>query len=342
MGLVGLLIIVRAALPILLKHRINEAINEVEGYHGGVSDVDLQLYRGGFYIQQIQIFEEASKDPSIPMVSLAELDFSIHWRSLFKGKFVGEVYMDSLGVNFIRRTEPQTVDSVDARINLIQQIQQLNPINLNIFQITNGQVAYKDPGANPKIDIALHEFDLRAENLGNVINPKDALPANFKLTATTLDSGSVYLSGGLNYLLNPPNFDYNFKLEKIDMVRFNELFQAYAKLGVSRGELNFYSEGKAINGKLEGYAKPLIVGLEIAPADSSDGLASRINRGLAELGSNIFENKEKEQIGTKIPVEGRITGTDADVLQSIWNFVKNAFIEAYAMKLDQSIGEVDM
>ncbi len=46
--LAGLLIGLRAALPVLAKKQVNKNLNELDGYHGAVSDVRMRLGRGGF------------------------------------------------------------------------------------------------------------------------------------------------------------------------------------------------------------------------------------------------------------------------------------------------------
>lgn len=339
-GLIVFLVALRMALPYLLKDRINKSIDAIEGYNGGLEDVDLQLYRGGFHLEKLKIYEEASSNPEIPIVDLAHLDFSIHWKSLFKGSFVGEVYMDTLLINFTKRKEAAKTesDSTDTRVKLIEELQGLNPILINIFEIKNSKIAYKDPTSTPTIDVALNDFYLKAENLGNVEDDTDELPAKILLKSTTMDSGTIQLDAEMNYLLDPPDFDFDFEIERLNLPRFNEFFEAYANLGLESGHLNFYAEGKARSGDFTGYVKPLIENLEIAPADSSDGLFQKIYEGAVEIGTEIFENQKKDQIGTRVPISGSLDNSKVNVLQSVWNFVRNAFFDAYKKEIERSIG----
>ncbi len=338
-AIVALLIGIRLALPFILENHINKALNKIEGYHGSVDDVDLQLYRGGFQLYDLILFEEASENPDLPIVDLKKLDFSIQWNALFKGKFVGEVYLDTLDVNFTKRKDEADtmVDSTDQRINLIQEVQKLNPILINIFEINNGSLSYIDPTSEPKVDVKLNNFNLYARNLGNVVDRLKELPASIVFEAATMDSGYIHLDAQMNYLLDPPDFDFDFKMEHINFPRFNEFFEAYAKFDIETGEFNFYAEGKAKNGVLEAYAKPLIEGLEIAPADEDDGVLKKIYEGALEIGTEIFENSKEDQFGTKVPISGTLENDEAAVLQSLWNFVKNAFIEAYKQEIERTI-----
>ncbi|MCZ4407440.1 DUF748 domain-containing protein [Cryomorphaceae bacterium 1068] len=339
--LTGLVLLIgfRIALPFIMKGQINKNLDNIEGYNGAVADVDLQLYRGGFQIENLKIFEEASEKPEVPLVDLAHLDFSIEWRALLKGSFVGEVYLDSLLVNFTQRKseEINDTDTTDARIELIKEIQSFNPIKINILEVKNSQLVYFDPTSEPVVDIELKEFYLRAENLGNVVNEDKDLPASLVFKSTTRDSGSIHLEAQMNYLMDPPDFDFDLEIERIDIPRFNEFFDAYANLDFESGYFNFYSEGKARDGEVEGYAKPLIEGLEVAKADSSEGLVKKIYRGAVEVGTDLFKNQEEDQIGTKVPISGSFNDSEVDILQSIWNFIKNAFFEAYRQEIERSI-----
>ncbi|MGB6034678.1 MAG: DUF748 domain-containing protein [Cryomorphaceae bacterium] len=335
-----LLIGFRISLPFLLQDRIIRSINDIEGYSGSVGNVDLQIYRGGFKVEELKIFEAASEKPEIPLVNLGLLDFSIQWKALLKGHFVGEVYLDTLLVNFTKRKEDtkSDQDSLDNRIKLIAELQKLNPIQINILEISNSEIFYIDPTTEPEVNVALKEINLRAENLRNVQSSSDDLPASIQVTTSAMDRGMIDLKAEMNYLLEPPDFDIDLEIEQLNLVQFNEFFEAYANLGLKSGTLNFYSEAAARNGQIEGYIKPLIKNLEIADTDSTDGLIKKIYKGAVQAGTELFENQKKDQIGTKVPISGSLEKSQVKILQSLLNFFKNAFIEAYRLEIERSIG----
>lgn len=336
---VVLIIAFRISLPFLLQDRIIRSINDIDGYSGSVGNVDLQIYRGGFKVEELKIFEEASEKPEVPLVALGLLDFSIQWKALLKGHFVGEVYLDTLLVNFTKReeeSEPEQ-DSLDTRIKLITELQKLNPIQINILEISNSEISYIDPTSEPKVDVTMKEIHLRAENLRNVQSDSDDLPASIQVSTSAMESGVIDLKAEMNYLLEPPNFDIDLEIERLNLVRFNEFFEAYANLGLKSGTLNFYSEAAARNGQIEGYVKPLIKNLEIADTDSTDGLIKKLYKGAVQVGTDLFENQKKDQIGTKVPISGSIENSQVKIFQSLLNFFKNAFIEAYKLEIERSI-----
>jgi hypothetical protein len=96
-------------------------------------------------------------------------------------------------------------------------------------------------------------------------------------------------------------------------------------------------ELKADKGQVEGYSKPIIKNLEIAPADSGDSFLNKAYEKIVQAGVELFENGEKDQIASRIPISGTLKNQDADIFSSIWNVFRNAFIEAFAMKLEYSV-----
>lgn len=336
-AIVVILIGVRIALPFLAENRINKSLDDIEGYHGGVGDVSMNLYRGGFVVSDLLIFEEASADTTIPLVDLREFDFSIEWRALFKGEFVGEVYLDTLLINFTKIQEEAEIDSTNDRSNLIEELQKLNPITLNIVEVKNAQINYKDPTSDPMIDVAFKEFYLKAENLGNVVDDSKELPATLEVRANSADSGRISINAQMNILKDPPDFNYDVKIEGLALAHYNEVFDAKANIKIQRGKFNLYSEGKAKDGVVDAYAKPLVIDLEVADADSSASLLKKVYTGIVDFGVDIFTNSDEDQTGTKIPIEGTFEKADPQIFQTIINFFKNAFFEAYIREIEHSI-----
>ncbi len=328
---------IRAFLPYLLENRINRQLDSIDGYHGSVEDVDLALYRGGFKIHELKIFEEQSLTDSVPIVNLTELDFSIEWRALFKGKFVGEVYLTQLDVNLVKREKVEAEEEKSSRKELIKTVQTFNPIQINIFEIKSGSLKYADPSTNPEISIELDSIYLKAENLRNVRTRDKDLPASAKFRSSNKSGMKTSIDADLNYLSSPPDFDVDIELEKLDVNKFNEATEAYANLDVESGHFNLFMEMKAENGQVEGYSKPIIKNLKIAPADSGDSFLNKAYEKIVQAGVELLENGEKDQIASRISISGSLQNQDAELLGAIWNLFKNAFIEAFAMKLEHSI-----
>src|SRR5690606_21994178 len=97
--LVVVLIAVRAYLPIWITDYANKTLDNIPGYSGSITDVDLALYRGAYVIKSLKIFKDG-KDIPVPFVDIRNIDLSLQWGALFRGEIVGDVTLDNPKLNF--------------------------------------------------------------------------------------------------------------------------------------------------------------------------------------------------------------------------------------------------
>jgi hypothetical protein len=77
----GLLIALRAALPLVLERYVNKQLDQLKGYSGSVADIDLSLWRGAYQIDGLRVVKTGGKVP-IPFVSARQIDLSVQWKAL--------------------------------------------------------------------------------------------------------------------------------------------------------------------------------------------------------------------------------------------------------------------
>ncbi|HKJ78584.1 MAG TPA: hypothetical protein VKA10_03570, partial [Prolixibacteraceae bacterium] len=104
MLVIGLLLAFRIALPFLVKNYVNKTLDGLDGYTGSVSDVDLNLFRGAYVIDSLNIKMTGDTIP-IPFVSIPKTDISVHWRALFDGAIVGEIIFTQPDINFAKTSD---------------------------------------------------------------------------------------------------------------------------------------------------------------------------------------------------------------------------------------------
>lgn len=94
----------------------------------------------------------------------------------------------------------------------------------------------------------------------------------------------------------------------------------------------------ADNGKLEGYVKPIIQNLQVLDWEKEEeSFLNKVWQGIVEGITQIFNNKEKDQIATKTPISGDLNNLDVGVWPTVWNIFKNAFIEALSKQVEGTI-----
>ncbi len=331
----GILVAVRIALPFFIENYVNKTLRNLEGYNGSVEDVDLALFRGAYVIDSVKIVKE--KDSiSIPFISIAKIDLSVHWKALFKGSIVGEIILEKPDVNFV--TEQGKTKQNGSEADWTQTLKELIPLRINRFEINNGHVAFKDFSTNPKIDLAVENLHLLATNLTNIQSKEKTLPSGLEATGTSVGGGTFSANAKLNVLKEVPDLDLNFEFENVDMTALNDFIKAYANADVESGTFNLYTEIVVDDAELTGYVKPVMENLKIISLDKEEGgffqkAWETLVAGVAEL----FENQPEEQLATQVPLSGNLNNPKIGVWPTVWNIFKNAFIEALSKKLNNTI-----
>jgi hypothetical protein len=337
LGIVVLLITFRIFLPTIVLNYVNKTLAKVPGYYGHVDDIDIALYRGAYQIKDIYLNKKDNATQKQTEFFKAKLiDLSIEWRALFKGKLAGELEFFSPTLIFTKdKAELGDVkkDTSDFR----EILSSFMPFKINRFEVTDGTIAYKDPGATPNVDIRLKETYVLAQNLTNANSEKAVLPATVTARAKTY-GGTVDLNMKLNPLEANTPFDLSAELKNVNLVELNDFFKAYANVDVNKGTLGLYTEFASKDRSYVGYVKPIIKDLDVlGPEDKTDNFFRKVWEGIVGGAGVLLENKNKDQVATKVPIEGNYSGSHTNIIEAIWQLLRNAFIQALMPSLDNQI-----
>jgi hypothetical protein len=211
------------------------------------------------------------------------------------------------------------------------------PLKVNRFEINSGKMSYKDPEASPQVDISFTNIRALAQNLTNANNDKVVLPATLTASANAYE-GTASLNMKVNPLAERTTFDLNAELKKTNLILLNDFLKAYAKVDVNKGRLGLYTEFASKNGWYIGYVKPVIEDLDVlGPEDKKDNLFRKIWEGMVGSAAVILENRKTDQLATKVPIEGNLNGSDTDILETVFELLRNAFIQALMPAIDNKI-----
>jgi hypothetical protein len=330
-GMLAALIGLRIALPSIVTHYVNKALNDIPGYRGSIAGVDISLYRGAYSIDEVKIFK-LTGNREIPFIDIPILDVSVEWKALFDGAIVGEVIFDRLTLNFINQQQ------AGENVNWAAKVKELLPIRINRLQILDGVVVFYDFFTEPKVDLRLSGLNLVALNFANAEDQRDPLPATVKAKAVSLGDGRLELDARVNPLKRVPDLDMDLKFENVDMPALNDFFRAYAGVDVEQGNFSLYSELVVKDGVLQGYIKPVAEDVEIIDADKDDqSPISLLWESIVALAVEIFKNKSEDQLATQVPLSGDLNNVEVSVWAAIWNIFRNGFIEAFSKSTNNSI-----
>ncbi|MEP6645879.1 MAG: DUF748 domain-containing protein [Saprospiraceae bacterium] len=336
LALLVLLIAIRLVLPYAILHYVNKDLTTIHGYFGHVYDIDLSLYRGAYVVNDIYInkVDSVTKNQT-PLFSCPNVDLSIEWRSLFKGKIVSELIFSAPVLQFTEnKAVPQQMekDTNDFR----HMLKTFTPIKVNRIEILDGKIGYLDNTVTPIVDVHLDRAHILAKNLSNVVDTT-LLPANIEAEANVYE-GRMKFNMRVDALADDPTYDMNIEIKDANLVRFNDFFKAYAGFDVNKGTFGLYMELAAKDRKFIGYVKPFITNLDVVgPEDKKDSILRKIWEGLVGIVADVLTNPGSNQIATKIPIVGEYGHRTIGTWYAVLAALRNGFIQAIFPALDNQV-----
>ncbi|MCE6990980.1 DUF748 domain-containing protein [Dyadobacter sp. CY323] len=337
LGVIILIVVIRLILPYVVLHFANKSLAGMSGYYGHIEDIDLAIIQGAYKIDSIYINKaDTVTGKQTPFFSSSEIDLSVEWKALLKGSIVGELTLQRPFLLFTKdKVEPKEIvkDSADFR----KVLDKFMPLSINRCEINNGKVQYNDFTSTPKVDIAMTNMHVLAQNLKNSYDSSAVLPASVNASANIYE-GTLTMDAKLNPLADNPTFDMSAELKNTNLVKLNDFFQAYAKIDVNRGRFGLYTEVAAKDNAFTGYVKPLIQDLDIlGKEDRKDNLFQKLWEAVAGGVGEIFENQKKDQVATKIPFKGKLDDPQTNIWLALTTILQNAFISALQPTIDNEI-----
>jgi hypothetical protein len=327
----------RAMLPWGLRKYVNRTLERSPLYQGKIGVISVHLWRGAYSIHDIQISKTTGNVP-VPLFASKRLDFAIQWNALFHRHIVGRLEIDEPELNFVDApSEDET--QTGAGGPWLQMIKDLFPFKINSAIIRKGSVHFRAYQTAKPLDVYVSDLDGSIENLGNIRNETTPLVATVKATGTVMDQAKLELVMTLDPFAYRPTFHMAVRLLGLDVTRLNDLALAYGKFDFKRGWFDLVVEADAKEGRISGYVKPLFRNLKVfslVQDIKEDNALQFFWQALVGFVTQIFKNQPRDQFGTLIPFSADASGgSSPDILATVGNILRNAFVRAYLPRLQQ-------
>ncbi len=335
--IIGSLVAIRIALPYILLHVANDRLSKMPGYYGHIQDLDLALIQGAYQLDSFYLDRvDTATLERTPFIAALTIGLSVEWKALFDGDLVGELDAEAPMLRFTRgKAEPEDVQADTASLGDL--LKDFMPLRINRLVMTNGRIEYVDEGSRPPLDLALTEVNGIARNLTSVQDEDKLLPANIDVAAM-LYGGPVKFNMALDPLSRTSLWDMDFSVEDMHLPEVNDFFQAYADFDVNKGTLSLYTEIATRDGAFTGYVKPVIKDLDVlGKEDRKDNILRKIWEGAVGTAGTILTNPRKDQVATKIPLQGRLDDPKVRSWVAIIDLLRNAFIRALEPAIDREV-----
>jgi len=329
----------RIGLPSLVRDYVNRTLDRNPVYSGKIGPVQIHLWRGAYSIQDVRISKTTGNVP-VPLFAAKRVDFAIQWDALLHHRIVGRGLMDAPEINFVdggTETEAQT----GAGGPWLEMIRDLFPFKINQAIIHNGTVHFRTYKKETSIDVHLDHFEGLVDNLGNIRDETKPLVSTVRATGLVMEHAKVELSMTLDPFSYRPTFQMALRLLGLDVTKLNDLARAYGKFDFKRGWFDLVLETDAKEGQLTGYAKPLFRDLKVFSLSQDiqeKNVLQFFWQALVGATTTVFKNFSRNQFGTRIPFSGDLSQTTTiDLLATIGNVLRNAFVRAYLPRLENAV-----
>ena len=340
---VALLAIGRAILPWVVRDYVNRTLDRSPLYTGKIGQVRVHLWRGAYSIHDVRISKNTGNVP-VPLFAAKRVDFAMQWKALMHHRAVGQVLMQQPQLNFVDApTEGES--QTGAGGPWLQMIRDLFPFRINSTVIQDGSVHFRAYQAQKPVDVYISHLQVTIDDLTNIRRETKPLVATVRAKGMVMDQARVQFIMTLDPFSYRPTFHMAMRLLGLDVTRLNDLALAYGKFDFKRGWLDLVIETDAKEGELTGYVKPLFRNLKVfslAQDIKEDNVLHFFWQALVGAATTLLKNQPRDQFGTLIPFTGEASSaTTADVLATIGNVLRNAFIRAYLPRLENSQQSVE-
>ena len=335
LALAILAIVGRATLPWFVRNYVNRTLDRSPLYAGRIGQVQIHLWRGAYSIQDVSISKTTGNVP-VPFFASKRLDFSIQWNALFHHKVVGRLLMEEPELNFVDAPTEGEVQT-GAGAAWLQMIRDLFPFKINRAEIRDGSVHFRAYQAQKPVDVYASHVNGSIDDLSNIRRETNPLVATVQATGVVMDQAKFDLKMTLDPFSYRPTFHLAVRLLGLDVTKLNDLALTYGKFDFKRGWFDLIIETDSKEGRIAGYVKPLFRNLKVfSPTQDfkEDNVLQFFWQALVGAATTVFKNQTRDQFGTLIPFTGDASrATTTDILATIGNVLRNAFIRAYLPRL---------
>jgi hypothetical protein len=338
-----LLLIARPMMPWAVRWYVNRTLDQSQIYQGRIGDIDLSLWRGAYSIKDVRLVKMTGNVP-VPLFSAPRVEFAVQWDALLHGKVVGRMLMERPELNFVAANDEAESQS-GAGGPWLEIIQDLFPFRINRAEVRSGSVHFRTYTGEQPVDVYLSHMDASVDNLTNIRDETAPMVTTVKATALAMDHAKFEYQMKLDPFSYRPTFHMATRLLGLDVTKINDLAIAYGSFDFHRGWFDLVIEVDAREGQLAGYVKPLFRDLKIFSLKKdiqTDNVVEFFWEALLGLATGVVKNHPRDQFGTLIPFRGTADGkTATDVLATIGNVLRNAFVRAYLPRLQGGGMEAD-
>jgi len=223
-------------------------------------------------------------------------------------------------------------------------LKELFPFRINSCVIRQGSIHFRTYQTTPQVDVYLSQLEASVENMTNIRDETKPLLTTVNARGLAMDQADFEYQMKLNPFSYHPQFEMAVRLVGLDVTKINELSRAFAGIDFEHGFFDLVIQANARYGQMSGYVKPLFRQLRILSWKDvvKDNPIEFFWEVVVGVTAGALTNWNRDQFGTLIPFTASDNGTTStDLLATVGNVLRNAFIRAYLPRFQQPTEEIN-
>lgn len=335
-----LLVILHLSLATLVRNLLNDNMAKMGDYTGHVDAVELYWWRGAYELHNLDI-SKIEGNLQAPLLKAPLIDIAISWKALWEQRaLVAVVRFTEPELTFVdaqNEKDKQIGEGVDWRVKLQEQL----PITMNELQIVDGVLAFRNFSTDPEVNLYVNDVDLSVYNLSTAEDLEGTRDASMDGTGAFLGHAPVEVEAAFDPLVRMENFAFRLRVTEVELPRLNDFATAYGNFDFEAGSGELVIEASVEGGEINGYVKPLMRDVEIFDFEQDiqneeKGFLRGIWEALVDGGETILKNQHKDQLATRVTLDGTLDDTEVSALQAFFGILRNGFIEAFSSGFDSN------
>ena len=176
----------------------------------------------------------------------------------------------------------------------------------------------------------MRKLNVEAHNFTNVQKEGKDLLAHIYATGEPMPGAFMRMRADVDPFALQPKFKVAFALTRVQLPQINNFFKAYAKVDAESGEFSLFGELTAAEGNINGYVKPLLDKPRFLSIEDikEESFPKALWESVVAAIAALFKNQPKDRLATEVPISGKFDQPNPDTLATIFNLLRNAFIQA--------------
>ncbi|HLF48818.1 MAG TPA: DUF748 domain-containing protein [Methylomirabilota bacterium] len=200
-------------------------------------------------------------------------------------------------------------------------------LRVDRVDIVNARLAYTNRVASPPYRLVLTEANLSVDNLSN---QRTEGAASVRLSGQFMGTGRTQALATVRAATGRADINLTLQIEDTELTSMNDLVRAYGGFDAAGGQFSVYTELRVKDGRITGYVKPLIRGVEVAGGqpEQPKGLRQNLYEGAVAVIAMVLKNRSRDEIATVITISGPVDQPQTSIWEVIGGLLENAFFKA--------------